>query len=126
MDDPLEPSDKIVTIVPSESTKKDIKKSYQDIDIIPIKLRVIRYRIGETTYFLATTLTADEFTTEMFQEIYHSRWGVEEFYKIIKSHLKVEDFHSKTVRGVKQELFASIVVDFLTRIMTNAATVKLK
>ena len=50
---------------------------------------------------------------------------MEEFYKIVKSHLKVEDFHSKTVRGVKQELFASIVVAFLTRIMTHAAEVKL-
>ena len=77
MDDPLEPSEKIVTILPSESTKKDIKKRYKDIEIVPIELRIIRYRIGETIYFLATTLTSDEFTTEIFQEIYHSRWGVE-------------------------------------------------
>jgi len=57
----------------------------------------------------------------MFKDIYHSRWGVEELYKISKEFIIVEDFHGKSERGVKQELFAHFVLITMNRLCSNEA-----
>ena len=73
------------------------------IKIVPIKLRLIKYTISETTYTLGTTLLdRNKYKGEEFSDLYHSRWGVEELYKISKVLIDVEDFHSQTERGVKR------------------------
>ena len=51
-----------------------------------------------------------------FQKLYHGRWGIEELYKISKVYIDVEDFHSSTERGVKQELYAHLLLINIARI----------
>jgi hypothetical protein len=121
MDDPQHPSERIVKLFPRKSSRCIIRKSYKEIEFRPIELRLIRYEIDGNQYFLGTTIMDPQITNEHFKDLYHARWGVEEFYKIAKSHLKVENFHSKTPRGVKQELYASFVLAALTRIVSMAA-----
>ncbi len=57
----------------------------------------------------------------MFKEVFHSRWGVEELYKVSKVFIDVEDFHGKSERGVKQELFAHFVLITMNRLCSNEA-----
>ncbi len=126
MNDPTAPLERIVTLMPTKYSRKDIRKKSKDIKFRPIELRLIRYQIGDSYYFLGTTLDSSEFSKDLFPDLYHSRWGIEEFYKIAKGHLKVENFHSKTTRGVKQELYASFVLTALTRLATLAAESKIE
>ena len=56
-----------------------------------------------------------KFPAECFGEVYHERWGIEELYKISKRFIEIEDFHAKTARGVKQELYAHILLINLSR-----------
>ena len=49
-------TDKIITINPTSSTRRDIRKKHPEINIAPLKLRLIRYVAGGTTYILGTTL----------------------------------------------------------------------
>ena len=56
-----------------------------------------------------------------FIDIYHARWGVEELYKVSKCIFIIEDFHAKSERGVKQEIFAHFVLITMNRIFANQA-----
>jgi hypothetical protein len=113
--------DKIITYIPSLSTKYTSKKRGHDIELKPIQLRLIKYTINGETYVCATTLLEENYKTEEFSEAYHGRWGIEELYKISKNFIGVEDFHSKSELGVKQECYAHILLINLARIFEREA-----
>lgn len=113
--------DQIVIIEPSSKRGREILNKYPEIkNISPLKLRLIKYVEDETTYTLGTTLLDTEhYKAEDFSEVYHSRWNIEELYKVSKILIDVEDFHGQSERGVKQELFAHFVLITLCRIFSN-------
>lgn len=112
--------DKIVTIHLSPKRQQKILKKHPGLEFLPLQLRLIKYVIAGTTYIIGTTLTdSDRYPISEFPDVYHSRWGVEELYKISKTLIDVEDFHGKTERGVKQELYAHFVMITLAKIFAN-------
>ena len=120
-------TDTIVTICPSSNRQKKILLKNPDLKIIPIKLRLLKYQIGNTTYCLGTTLINQNQYNNIqdFIDLYHARWGVEELYKISKQIFCIEDFHAKSERGVKQEIFAHFALITMNRIFANKADVDL-
>lgn len=113
-------TDKIIEIIPSNQVKKELQKKYPGAHGQPITLRVVKYTVAGTTYILGTTLLDQQkYTIEELSNVYHSRWGIEELYKISKQLMKIEDFHGQSERGVKQELYAHFVLITLTRIFSN-------
>lgn len=115
-------TDIIVDIYPSSTTRKEILVEYPNLNIVSIPMRLIKYQIGDEATCLGTTLLDQErYTKQDFIDIYHSRWGVEELYKVSKRIIIVEDFHAKTERGVKQEIFAHLVLVTMNRIFANQA-----
>lgn len=120
-------TDREVTISPSSRSASDILKKNPDLDIVPLRMRLLKYRVSETTYCLGTTLIDPEhrYSLQEFMDVYHARWGVEELYKTSKQVIEVEDFHSKTERGVKQEIFAQFVLITMNRLFTNRADIEL-
>ncbi|MCK5805933.1 MAG: IS4 family transposase [Lentisphaeria bacterium] len=120
-------TDRDVTISPSPRSASDILKRNPDLDIVPLRMRLLKYRVSETTYCLGTTLIDPEhrYSLQEFMDVYHSRWGVEELYKTSKQIIEIEDFHSKTERGVKQEIFAQFVLITMNRLFTNRADIEL-
>jgi len=58
---------------------------------------------------LCTSLTdAEKYLHEEFESLYHYRWNEEEAYKLLKSRIELEDFSSKTARGVKQDFHSKV------------------
>jgi len=116
-------TDTIVTIYPSSGQKKNILNKNPNLEIIPIQLRLIKYLIKDNTYCLGTTLVNQEQYSNIqdFIDLYHARWGVEELYKISKQIFCIEDFHAKSERGVKQEIFAHFALITMNRIFANKA-----
>ena len=54
---------------------------------------------------MATSLLCSHtYPISSLKDLYHKRWGVEEFYKIFKERVKIEQFHSKKMVGVKREI----------------------
>lgn len=82
-----------------------------------LKLRIIKYKLAGNQYILGTTLLDKKYTIEDLKALYHARWGVEEFFKTIKSEMGIESFHSKSEQGIKQELYAAMVVNNMTRLL---------
>lgn len=112
-------TDTIVTLYPNEKSQRRISESYPGIEFEPLKLRLIKYTISDTTYFLGTTLLDPRYDADSFSDAYHARWGIEELYKVSKQIIGVEEFHAKTLRGVKQELYAHFVLITMNRIFAN-------
>ena len=93
------------------------KKQGFNIKLEPIKLRLIKYKIGDNIYICATTLLDQiKYPLEDFPAVYHGRWGIEELYKISKLFIEVEDFHAKSERGVQQECYAHMLIINIARI----------
>ena len=120
-------TDIVVTIDPSANTQRAIKSKNSNLVIIPIQFRLLKYQIGETVYCLGTTLIDQKKYSNMqeFIEAYHARWGIEELYKVSKGVFNIEDFHAKSKRGVKQEIFAHFVLITMNRIFANQADIDL-
>jgi hypothetical protein len=119
-------TDIIVSIAPASTTHKEILAECPDLNIVPIPMRLIKYQIGDETTCLGTTLLDQErYTKQNFIDIYHSRWGVEELYKVSKRSFIIEDFHAQTERGVKQEIFAHFALVTMNRIFANQADIDL-
>jgi len=115
-----------ITWLPSPQTRAEIKSQYPDLEILPLKLRLLKYKIGDSVFCLGTTLlVAERYPLQEFLDVYHGRWGIEELYKVSKRIFVIEDFHGKTVRGVKQEIFAHFVLVTLNRLFANRADIEL-
>jgi hypothetical protein len=115
-----------ITWLPSPQTQSEIRSQYPDLEILPLKFRLLKYCIGDSVFCLGTTLLdAERYPLQEFVDVYHSRWGIEELYKVSKRIFVIEDFHGKTERGVKQEIFAHFVLVTLNRLFANRTDIEL-
>ena len=55
-------------------------------------------------------------------ELYFRRWAVELQYRDEKTTLDIETFHSQTENGIRQELFAILVMAVLARTLAALMT----
>jgi hypothetical protein len=96
------------------------------LNLPPLQLRLLKYDIAGTMFCLGTTLLDPQrYPLQEFIGVYHGRWGIEELYKVSKCIFDIEDFHSKTERGVKQEIFAHFLLITLNRLFANRADIDL-
>ena len=85
----------------------------------PIKLRAIKLVSpdGIVSVLLTNLFDVNEFTCDQIISLYFIRWEVETYYRDEKTYLEIEKFHSKTSNGIRQELFAILVMAVITRIL---------
>ena len=117
-------TDSVIEYTPSSTVKYQIKREEFDIDCKAIPLRLIKHVIDGKLYLYATTLMGSDYNANLFAELYHKRWDIEELYKISKCLVDVEAFHSKTERGVRQEIYAHFVLINLAQFFEIAAKVR--
>jgi len=91
----------------------------------PITLRALRVKPpgGDWTVIVTSLKKADDFTRSDISNLYRMRWEIEEYYKVVKSpYLGQGQFHSESVAGVEQELYALALFVAITRhLMADAA-----
>lgn len=120
-------TDEIVNIIPSR--KRDIRRrhpEYANIDMVPFKMRLIKYEIAGNIYCLGTTLLDKKrWPSRDLMDVYHARWGIEELYKISKQYFNIEEFHAKNERGVKQEIYAHFTLITMNRLFANQSDINL-
>lgn len=115
----------IDAFIASDEVDKEVKipdpeAKHKGADSKEINLRLVKYTVANTSYVLGTTLLDQKkYSIDELSDIYHSRWGVEELYKISKQLMSIEEFHGQSERGVKQELYAHFILITLTRIFSN-------
>ena len=113
--------DEVIEYYPSPAVKSEIKKQGYHLNYRKIPMRLIKYQIDDEIYLCATTLIGKQYPLDEFPSVYHGRWGIEELYKISKEFIDIEDFHSKSERGVKQEIYAHVLLINVARIFESEA-----
>ena len=92
-------------------SRKDRKK------IKPIKLRIIKLHSPDGTLSVLLTNLFDktEFPKHEIIALYFRRWEIESYYRDEKIFLEIEKFHSKTCNGIRQEMFAAVIMSVISR-----------
>lgn len=80
-----------------------------------VKLFKIQNRRTGQVMVLATNLLEDWLNHEMMYKLYCIRWEVEVSFKDFVQSLKIDDFHSKNINGVFQEVYARLWLMNFTR-----------
>jgi hypothetical protein len=98
----------IITLEPTQDMRQ--KALDRDLEITPIRVRLIRIKTTKGYYVLMTSLTdIQHYPAKDFYDLYHLRWRVEEGFKQQKAFLDVEDFSGRTVHSIKQDVHASVL-----------------
>ena len=115
--------DGVITIFPDNAqTRHGIRKSHPDIQFRPLEVRIIKRVINGKMWIFATTLLDKKiYRAAEIVAIYKERWGLEELYKAAKVHVNFEEFHSKSERGVKQEVYGAFLLITMARLVSRSA-----
>jgi hypothetical protein len=78
----------------------------------PIRLRLVLIELenGEKEVLCTSLIDTERYPYDLFKELYHYRWEIEEGYKLLKERLDLEDFSGKTAKAVKQDFHAKILM----------------
>jgi hypothetical protein len=107
----------ISEIYPSKASKKKCKEL--GLPCKPLKLRFIAIVLdtGEIEVLVTDLMNAHKYPHEIFKELYHMRWFVEESYKQMKSRTEIENFSGKSPLAVRQDFYAKLFTANLTAII---------
>lgn len=111
--------DGFIWLMPSDMFKRGLTKAERKT-LKSIKLRIIRLTHPDGTLSVLLTNLFDKktFSCQSVIDLYYRRWAIENHYRDEKVGFEIERFHSKTVNGVQQELFAILIVCVIARIAT--------
>ena len=89
----------------------------------PITLRFIRVELdsGEGEVLVTSLLDYQRYSSDIFKELYHSRWPVEEDYKIMKCRIELENFSGQTQHSVYQDFHARVFSKNVTSMLVFVA-----
>ena len=109
--------EQIVEYAPSKEIKAECNRL--GISSASMKLRLIRIELksGETEILITSLIDEKLYSYNLFNELYHLRWPVEEAYKTLKCRIQIETFTGKSVLAVKQDFFARILMFNLTSML---------
>jgi hypothetical protein len=87
-------------------------------------LRLIRVELdtGETEVLITSLIDKKALPCELFRELYHLRWPVEEDYKKMKSWIEIENFSGKSVESVHQDFYAKVFAKNLTAVIASTTS----
>ncbi|MCJ8503203.1 IS4 family transposase [Desulfatitalea alkaliphila] len=113
-------SEKIVDLAINASSKKPCAQ--WGLDIAPLKVRLVRIeRDGKVQVLITSLLDRDLYPIEIFYDLYHCRWPVEEDYKAVKSRMELENFSGQSALSVHQDFHAKIFYKNLVSILAIPA-----
>jgi hypothetical protein len=89
-----------------------------------LSLRAIRLVSpdGTLSVLLTDLMEAAGFSAEAIIGLYFRRWAVETHYRDEKTSMAIETFHSQTENGIRQELFAILIMAVIARLLMRLTT----
>jgi hypothetical protein len=108
--------ERIIWLPPPTTSIKTAQQ--MGMDLKPLKLRLLRIKHDGKTQVLITSLTDTKlYPYEVFAELYHKRWPVEEDYKTIKCRIEMENFSGQSALSVYQDFHAKVVLKNLVSVL---------
>jgi len=113
----------IVELKPSHQAIKECQQRGLPTDSFHIRLTRIELETGEIEVLATSLLDTEAYPYEVFKELYHLRWPVEERYKVMKSRIEIENFSGKSVESIYQDFHAKVFTMNLTDLLTKPAQI---
>lgn len=90
-----------------------------------LSFRVVRFDLGNGNFEnIVTNLSEDEFSAEDLKDIYWLRWKIETSFRDLKHTIGTENFHSKSVKFVSQEILARMILFNFSTIIISHSVIK--
>lgn len=82
-------------------------------------LRAIRLESpdGTVSVLLTNLFNSTVFPAKSIVDLYFRRWAIESHYRDEKTVLNIETFHSRTENGIRQELYAVLIMTVIARLL---------
>jgi hypothetical protein len=105
-----------IRVTPSGKYLSKIERSHRK-EVKAVKLRILRLTSPDGTVSVLLTNLYDKkrFPYADIINLYFRRWEVESYYRDEKTVLNIDRFHSTTANGVRQELFAVLIMSVISR-----------
>lgn len=112
----------IFKLIPTAGTFDYLKNT---TDLYKMNFRVVRFAISDDCYeCIITNLPRDKFTPETVKKIYQMRWGIETSFRELKYAIGLTSFHSRTVKFIRQEVYARIIMYNFCELITTHTIVE--
>jgi Transposase DDE domain len=100
---------KSVDVVKSSSLDQEVEwRNSQNKEDAAVRVRIVKMynaKIKEMMFF-ATNLTKEVFSRKEIVKLYQKRWEIETSLRDLTHTMKVEQWHSQTINGILQEIYA--------------------
>lgn len=108
----------IIRIDPSKKYSQKLPLD-QRAALKSVKTRAVRMESpdGTVSILLTSLLDVVKISRDELVGLYFRRWEVENYYRDEKTFLEIEKFHSRTPDGIRQELFAIMVMALISRML---------
>ncbi len=88
--------------------------------VYPCSFRIVRFKISDSaTETIITNLDADTFSSEELKNLYNLRWGIETSFRQLKYTIGLNQFQSKKVEYITQEIFARLIMYNFCELITS-------
>jgi len=86
-----------------------------------VKIRAVKVILknGTVEVLLTSLLSQKDYKTEIFQELYFKRWGVEIAYDVLKNLFNLENFTGLTQIAINQDFYATILTNNICSLIMN-------
>ena len=109
-------SEKIIDLPVHATSVAQCRQS--GLDMTPLKLRLIRIENdGKVAVLITSLIDTKQYPIDIFNDLYHQRWPIEEDYKTIKCRMELENFSGKSALSVYQDFHAKAFAKNLVWIM---------
>ena len=79
---------------------------------------------GNVSALITNLPRTSEFITEEIIALYFKRWEIESYYRDEKEIMEIERFHAKTCNGIKHEMYATLIMSIISRLLMVIPTQK--
>lgn len=91
------------------------------LNAIHVRVILLHHADGTVSVLITNLLNRRRYPREEIVALYFRRWQVEDYYRDEKVTLQIETFHSRTPNGIRQELFAAMIMTVIARALMIAA-----
>jgi hypothetical protein len=105
----ITPSNKALTMLSARQRKR--------LNALRVRVILLHHPDGSVSVLITNLLNHTRYPRQDIIALYFKRWRVEEYYRDEKVTLQIETFHSRTPNGIRQELFAAMIMTVIARTM---------
>jgi hypothetical protein len=113
--------EQIVTLTPCATACADCRTHHLPPQPLQVRLMRIPLDSGEVEVLCTSLLDQERYPYDVFKDLYHHRWPVEEDYKVLKLRVEVENWSGKSPLSIYQDFHAKVFTATLTAILAQPA-----